>query len=94
MNGVVLTLEQMEQTYLTLVGPDGTDDINMIVRLSDFEWTDDLMDGTYSVKGLPAGTYTLIEGKKGKRGGKMRRGMLPGGMSLSDLRHIQDMMDV
>ena len=33
------------------------------------------------------------KGKKGKRGGKMRRGILPGGMSLSDLRQIQDMLD-
>ena len=34
------------------------------------------------------------KGKKGKRGGKMRRGMMPGGMSLSDLRKIQDMLDM
>ncbi len=34
------------------------------------------------------------KGKKGRRGGKLRRGMLPGGMSLSDLRQIQDMMDM
>ena len=34
------------------------------------------------------------KGKKGKRGGRMRRGMMPGGMSLGDLRKIQDMLDM
>ena len=51
-----------------------------------------------SVKKMMAGMQDMPsnrkrKGKKGKKG-KSRRGFMPGGMSMGDLRKIQDLLDM